>query len=132
MRFDSTNDHLRLLFMQDNLWGVFTVGWNPICSNILGLRLVIGSVDGLAQIDLVMGVSPSSGGRRTFPEDIAMGLIFVEAYKALFVIYPNASRTRRATSRHRAFTLEVAIVVIVICSVNHFNAIKILSQGVHR
>ena len=67
MRFDNTNEPLRLLYMQDNLWGDFTVGWNPIRSNTLGLRLVRGSVDGLTQIDL-----------GTFPEDIAMGLLFVE------------------------------------------------------
>jgi hypothetical protein len=55
--------------MQDNLWGDFTVGWNPIRSNTLGLRLVRGSVDGLTQIDNL----------GTFPEDIALGLLFVEA-----------------------------------------------------
>ena len=68
MRFDNTNEPLRLLYMQDNLLGDFTVGWNPIRSNTLGLRLVRGSVDGLTQIDL-----------GTFPEDIALGLLFVEA-----------------------------------------------------
>ncbi len=67
MRFDNTNDHLRLLYMQYNLWGDFTVGWNPIRSNTPGLRLVRGSVDGLTQIDL-----------GAFPEDIALGLLFVE------------------------------------------------------
>ena len=68
MRFDNTNDHLRLLYLQDNLWGDYTVGWNPIRSNTLGLRLVRGSVDGLKQIDL-----------GAFPEDNALGLLFVEA-----------------------------------------------------
>ena len=67
MRFDKTNAHLRLLYLQDNLWGDFTVGWNPIRSNTLELRLVRGSVDGLTQIDL-----------RAFPEDIALGLLFSE------------------------------------------------------
>ena len=69
MRFDNTNDHLRLLYMQDNIWDDFTVGWNPIHSNTLGLRLVRGSVDGLKQIDNL----------GTFPEDIVLGLLFVEA-----------------------------------------------------
>ena len=69
MRFAQTHDHVRLLFMQDKLWGDFTVGWNPIRSNTLGLRLVRGSVDGLTQIDNLV----------TFPEDIALGLLFVEA-----------------------------------------------------
>ncbi len=68
MGFDNTNDHLRLLYMQDNLWGDFTVGWNPVRSNTLGLRLVRGSVDGLTQIDNLWA----------FPEDIALGLLFVE------------------------------------------------------
>ena len=66
MRFDNTNDHLRLLYLQETLWGDFTVGWNPTRSNSLGLRLVRGSVDGITQIDL-----------GTFPEDIALGLLFV-------------------------------------------------------
>ena len=69
MRFDKTNAHLRLLYLQDNLWGDFTVGWNPIRSNTLGLRLVRGCVDGLTQIEHI----------GTFPEDIALGLLFVEA-----------------------------------------------------
>ena len=51
MRFDRTNDQLRLLFLQDNLWGDFTIGWNPIRSNSLGLSLVRGSVDGLTKIE---------------------------------------------------------------------------------
>ncbi len=51
MRFDKTNDQLRLLFLQDNLWGDFTIGWNPIRSNSLGLSLVRGSVDGLTKIE---------------------------------------------------------------------------------
>ncbi len=68
MRFDNTNDHLGLLYLQDNLWGDSTVGWNPIRSNTLGMQLVRGSVDGLTQIDF-----------GTFPEDIALGLLFVEA-----------------------------------------------------
>ena len=67
MRFDNINDRLRLLYMQDNLWGDFLVGWNPIRSNSLGLRLARGSVDGITQIDLGF-----------FPEDIALGLLFVE------------------------------------------------------
>ena len=67
MRFKNTNEHLRLLYLQDNLWDDFTVGWNPIRSNTLGLRLVRLSVSGLAQIDL-----------GTFPEDIAMKLFIVE------------------------------------------------------
>ncbi len=49
MRFDNTKDHLRLVYLQDNLRGDFTVGWNPIRSNTLGLRLVRESVDGLKQ-----------------------------------------------------------------------------------
>ena len=69
MRFDNTNEPLRLLYMQDNLWGDFTVGWNPVRSNTLGLRLVRGSVDGLTQIDNL----------GTFPEDVTLGLLFVEA-----------------------------------------------------
>ena len=68
MRFDNTNDHLRLLYMQDNLWGDFTVGWNPVRSISLGLRLVVGGIDGLTQIEHTV----------TFPEDIALGLLFVE------------------------------------------------------
>ena len=68
MRFDNSNDHLRLLYLQDNLWGDFTVGWNPIRFNTLGLlRLVRGSVGDLTQIDL-----------GAFPEDIALGLLFTE------------------------------------------------------
>ena len=51
MRFDKTNEPLRLLNLQDNLWGDFTIGWNPIRSNTLGLRLVDGSIDGLTKID---------------------------------------------------------------------------------
>jgi hypothetical protein len=51
MRFDKTNEPLRLLNLQDNLWGDFTIGWNPIRSNTLGLRLVDGSIDGLTYID---------------------------------------------------------------------------------
>jgi hypothetical protein len=54
--------------MQDNLWGDFTVGWNPIRSNNLGHRLVRGSIDGLTQIKNIV----------TFPEDIALALFFVE------------------------------------------------------
>ncbi len=69
MRFDNTNGHLRLLFLQNNLWGHFAAGWNPIRSNTLGMRLLRGSVDGLTQID----------NFGTFPEDIALGLLFVEA-----------------------------------------------------
>ena len=68
MWFDTTNEPLRMLCMQDNLWGDFTVGWNPIRSNSLGLRLVRGGVDSITQIDL-----------GTFPGDIALGLLFVEA-----------------------------------------------------
>ncbi len=67
MRFDNTNDHLRLMYMQDNPWGDFTVGCYPIRPNTL--RLVRGSVDGLTQIDNL----------GTFPDDIALGLLFVEA-----------------------------------------------------
>ena len=67
MRFDTTNEPLRLLYMQDNLWGDYTVGWNPVRYNTLGLRLVRGSVDGLTQIDNL----------GAFPEDIALGLLFV-------------------------------------------------------
>ncbi len=51
MRFDKTNDPVRLLFLQDNLWGDFRIGWNPIRSNRLGLSLVRGSVDGLTKIE---------------------------------------------------------------------------------
>ncbi len=69
MQFDNTNDHLRLLYLQNNLWGDFTVGCNPIRSNPLGLRLVRGSDDGLTQINNL----------GTFPEDIALGFLFVEA-----------------------------------------------------
>ena len=68
MRFANTNDHLRLLFLQDNLWGDFTIGWNPIRTNTLGLRLVRGSVDGLTQIENL----------GAFTEDIALGLLFTE------------------------------------------------------
>ena len=67
MRFDNTNEPLRLLYMQDNLWNDFTVGWNPVRINTLGLRLVRGSVDGLTQIAL-----------EKFPDDIALGLLLVE------------------------------------------------------
>ena len=50
MQFDKTNDKLRLFFLQDNLWGDFTIGWNPVKSNGLGLSLVRGSVNGLTKI----------------------------------------------------------------------------------
>ncbi len=71
MRFDKTNETLKLLFLQNNLWGDFTVGWNPIRSNTLGLRLVNGSIDGLTQIDprFVDG----------FTTSYALGLLFLEA-----------------------------------------------------
>ena len=52
MRFKNTNDNLRRLFMVDNLCGDFTVGWNPIRSNSLGLRLVRGCVYSLTQIKM--------------------------------------------------------------------------------
>ncbi len=65
MRFDKTNYPLRLLFLQDNLWGDFTVGWNPIRTNNIGLTLVRGTVDGLTKIESSVG----------FPE-FALGLIF--------------------------------------------------------
>ena len=68
MPFDKTNDLLRLLILQDNLWGDFTIGWNPIRSNSLGLSLVRGSVDGLTKIE-------------TFDfTEYALGLIF-RSYK---------------------------------------------------
>ena len=67
MRFDKKNDHLRPLYMKDNLWGGFTVGWNHVRSNSLGLRLVRGGVDGLTQIENIV----------TFPENISPGLLFV-------------------------------------------------------
>jgi hypothetical protein len=70
MRFDKTNEPLRLLNLQDNLWGDFTIGWNPIRSNTLGLRLVDGSIDGLTYID------PRFGGGFT---SYAFGLLFFEA-----------------------------------------------------
>jgi len=59
--------------------GDFTIDWNPIHLNILGLQLVRGGVDGLTQIDLGMGAPPPSDSRRTIPKDIATGLLFVEA-----------------------------------------------------
>ena len=51
MRFDKTHDELRLLFLQDNLWGDFTIGWKPIRSKSLGFRLVRGSIDGITKIE---------------------------------------------------------------------------------
>ena len=117
MRFDNKNDHLRLVFLQDNLWGDFTVGWNPIWSNTLGLRLVRGSVGGLTQIDL-----------GTFP-DIALGLLITESWIVHFKIRFNASSTRSAPACQGAFTLEVAPVAIVTWSVNHFLAIEVLAHG---
>ena len=71
MRFYKTNEPLKLLYLQDNLWGDFTVGWNPVRSNTLGLRLVNGSIDGLTQIDprFVDG----------FATSYALGLLFLEA-----------------------------------------------------
>ncbi len=70
MRFDKTNEPLKLLYLQDNLWGDFTVGWNPIRSNTLGLRLVNGSIYGLTQID------PRFDNGIT---NYALGLLFLEA-----------------------------------------------------
>ncbi len=55
MRLDKTNDELRLLFLQDNLWGYFTIGWNPNRSNNLGHRLVRGAVDGLTKLESSVG-----------------------------------------------------------------------------
>ena len=49
--------------------GRFHGRMDPVRSNTLGLWLVRGSVDGLTQIDNL----------GTFPEDIALGLLFVEA-----------------------------------------------------
>jgi hypothetical protein len=51
--------------------------------------------------------------------------------KITFFIGPNASRTRRAPARQRAFTLEVALVAIVIRCVNHFLAMEVLAHGGH-
>ena len=65
MRFDKINDHLRLLFLQDNLWGDYTIGWNPIRSNSFGLTLVRGTADGLTKLESSVG----------FPE-FALGLTF--------------------------------------------------------
>ena len=69
MRFDKTNEPLRLLNLQDNLWGDFTIGWNPVRSKTLGLRLVDGSIDGLTKIDPRFG-----GGFANY----AFGLLFLE------------------------------------------------------
>jgi hypothetical protein len=70
MRFDKTNEPLKLLYLQDTSWGDFTVGWNPVRSNTLGFRLVNGSIDGLTQIDpgFVDGFT-----------SYALGLLFIEA-----------------------------------------------------
>ena len=70
MQFENTNEPLRLLNLQDNLWGDFTIGWNPVRSNTLGLRLVDGSIDGLTYID-----PRFSGGITSY----AFGLLFLEA-----------------------------------------------------
>ncbi len=70
MRFDKTNEPLRILNLQDDLWGDFIVGWNLVRSNTLGLRLVDGSIDGLTQLD------PRFGGGFT---SYAFGLLFLEA-----------------------------------------------------
>ena len=51
MRFDKTNETLRLLNLQDNLSGDFTIGWNAVRSITMGFRLVNGSIDGLTRID---------------------------------------------------------------------------------
>lgn len=51
MQFDRTNTPYRLLFLQNNLWGDYSVGWYPVRTNTLGLRLVPGSVDGITNID---------------------------------------------------------------------------------
>ena len=70
MRFDKTNEPLRILNLQENLWGDFTIGWNPVRSNTLGFRLVDGSIDGLTKID-----PRFSGGFTNY----AFGLLFLEA-----------------------------------------------------
>ncbi len=69
MRFDKTYEPLRLFNLQDNLWGDFTIGWNPVRSNTLEFRLVDGSINGLTKID------PRCGGRIT---SYALGLLFLE------------------------------------------------------
>ena len=71
MKFDRTNVPDRLLFLQHNLWGDFTVGWNPVRTNTLGLRLVRGSVDGLTKID------PRAAPDTIFA-DYAFGLLLIE------------------------------------------------------
>ena len=70
MRFDKTNLPLRILNLQDDLWGDFTIGWNPVRSNTLGFRLVHGSIDGLTKINPRFG-----GGFASY----AFGLLFLKA-----------------------------------------------------
>ena len=70
MRFDKTNEPLKLLYLQDNLWGDFTIGWNPVRSNTVGLRFVNGGIDGLTKID------PRFDDGFT---NYALGLLFLEA-----------------------------------------------------
>jgi len=70
MRFDKTNEPLRIFNLQDNTWGDFTIGWNPVRSNTLGFRLVNGSIDSLTQIDLSFDDGFVS---------YAFGLLFLEA-----------------------------------------------------
>jgi hypothetical protein len=70
MKFDKPNKPLRILNLQDNLWGDYTIGWNPVRSNTLGFRLVSGRIDGLTQID------PRFVGGFT---SYALGLLFLEA-----------------------------------------------------
>ncbi len=70
MRFDNTKLLLRLLNLQDNFYGDFTIGRNPVRSNTLGLRLVDGSIDGLTKIDPRFDDGITS---------YAFGLLFLEA-----------------------------------------------------
>ena len=61
-----------MLFLQNNLYGDFTIGWNPVRSNTLGLRLVRGSVDGITHLD------PRAAPEMFFT-NYGFGLLFLEA-----------------------------------------------------
>jgi len=100
MRFDKTNLPLRLLNLQDNLYGDFTIGWNLARSNTLGFRLVDGSIDGLTKINPRFADGFTS---------YAFGLLFLEAGVAFRIIWFYLLGTCSTCASKKFPTLRVAI-----------------------
>ena len=100
MRFKKTNEPLILLKLHDNLWGDFTIGWNPVISNTLGVRLVNGSIDGLTQID------PRLVNVLTI---YALGLLFLKAWITFWIIRFYLLRAFSTCASKKCSTLIFAI-----------------------